>query len=154
MREVERIVDQMERAHVGDPWTDVPILPLLESLSHEQAAAKPIRGGHSVWEIALHLLGTQEYIVELTRGISRPFEPGDEWPPVGETTEEAWFAVVERFRIGEAEVRRAVSADVADEQLGEPFRDGGTSAYNNLHGYVQHAVYHAGQISMLKRLVE
>ena len=73
--------------------------------------------------------------------------------PVGETTEEAWYAVLKRLRIGEAEVRRAVSDDVADEGLDESFRARGTSAYNSLHGYMQHAVHHAGQISVLRQLV-
>ncbi len=154
MDEVDRIIDQMGRAHVGDPWTDVPLVGLLDGLTHENASARPIPGAHSIWEIVLHLGTTQELIVDLVRGVSRPYEPGDEWPPVGEPTEEAWTATVKQFRAGEAEVRRVVSEGVKAEQLDAPFREGGSSAYNNLHGYVQHAVYHGGQISVLKKLVE
>jgi len=153
MDEVGRAVDQMERAHVGDPWTDVPLVGLLEDLTHETASAKPIPGAHSIWEIVLHLGTAQELIVDLVRDIFRPYEPGDEWPPVGEPTEEAWAAAVEQFRTGEAEVRRVVSEGVKPDQLDEPFREGGSSVYNNLHGYVQHAVYHGGQISVLKKLL-
>jgi uncharacterized damage-inducible protein DinB len=153
MDPIERIVDQMERAHVGDPWTDVPLVSLLEDLTHEEAAAKPIPGSHSIWEIVLHLGTAQELIVDLVRGTSRPYEPGDEWPPVGEPTKEAWDAARARFREGEAEVRSVVAEGVLPEQLDAPFREGGTPAYNNLHGYVQHAIYHGGQISVLRRLL-
>ena len=152
MREVGRIVDQMMQAHIGDPWTDVALGGLLDGLTCDQAAGKPIRDAHSIWEIVLHLIATQELIVDLVRGVFRPFQPGDDWPPVGEASEGAWAEAVERFRAGEAEVRRVVSAEFTDERLNEPFREGGTSAYNNLHGYIQHAVYHGGQISMLRRL--
>lgn len=152
MREVDRIVDQMMQAHIGDPWTDVALVDLLDGLTCEQAAGKPIHNAHSIWEIVLHLIATQELIVDLVRGVSRPFQPGDEWPPVGEVTDEGWAEIVGRLRAGEAEVRCVVSTEVADERLDEPFREGGTAAYNNLHGYIQHAVYHGGQISMLKKL--
>ena len=50
-------------------------------------------------------------------------------------------------------MRRAVSDDVTDEGLDKPFRAGGTPAYSNLHGHMQHAVHHAGRISVLKQLV-
>ena len=152
MHEAGRIVDRMKKAYIGDPWTDVALVDLLDGLTYERVAAKPIPDAHSIWEIVLHLTATQELIVDLVRGDSRPLEPGDEWPPVGEVTEEAWAEVAERFRAGEAVVRGAVSAEVADERLGEPFREGGTSGYDNLHGYIQHAVYHGGQISMLRKL--
>jgi uncharacterized damage-inducible protein DinB len=152
VHEVDRIVDQMMRAHAGDSWTDVSLVRLLEGVTSAQAAAKPIPGAHSIWEIVLHLITTQEYIVDLARGTFRPSPPGEAWPPVGEATEKAWAEAVDRFRAGEAEVRRVVSAAIPDELLDEPLQKGGTSAYNNLHGYIQHAFYHGGQISVLRKL--
>jgi len=152
MRETDRIVEQMRRAHVGDSWTDVSLVSLLDGLTSERAAAKPIPGAHSIWEIVLHLITTQTYIVDLVLGSVRPFRPGDEWPPVDEVTEDAWGETVERFRAGEAEVRRVVSDEMSDERLDAPLQEKGTSAYNNLHGYIQHAFYHGGQIGLLKKL--
>jgi len=152
MNDVERIVDQMERTHIGNPWTDTPFSRLLEGVTHDIAAAKPIEDAHSIWEIVLHLMTAQELIADLVRGESRPFEPGDEWPPVDDDSAAAWAETVDRFFAGEAEVRDVVSDGVSAEQLDAPFSEGGTSTYNNLHGYIQHAVYHGGQISLLKRL--
>ena len=154
MDAIERIVDQMERTHVGNPWTGMPFTKLLEDVNHVQAAAMPIEDGHSIWEIVLHLITTQELIVDLVRGEMRPFEPGDEWPPVVDVSAAAWQETLDRFFGGDVEVREAVAFGVPDALLDEPLQEGGSSAYNNLHGYVQHAVYHGGQISMLKRLTE
>jgi len=154
MNAIERIVDQMERTHIGDPWTDRPFRVLLDGVTHRQAAARPIPDAHSIWEIVLHLITAQELIVDLVRGTSRPFQPGDEWPPVGQTSADAWAGTVDRFFAGEAEVRKVVSEGVREDRLDSPFREGGTSAYNNLLGYVEHADYHGGQISLLRKLVE
>jgi len=152
MNDVDRIVDQMERTHIGNPWTDAPFSRLLEDVTHDIAAAKPIPDAHSIWEIVLHLMTAQQLIVDLVHGESRPYEPGDEWPPVDDDSAAAWAETVDLFFAGEAEVREVVTEGVSFERLDVPFREGGTSVYNNLHGYIQHAVYHGGQISLLKRL--
>lgn len=154
MNEIERITDQMERIHVGNPWTDRPFSRLLEGVTHIQAAAKPLEDGHSIWEIVLHLITAQELIVDLVRDEMRPFEPGDEWPSVADESDAAWQETLDRFFAGDEEVRETVAFGVPEDVLDEPFQEGGSAAYNNLHGYVQHAVYHGGQISMLKRLTE
>jgi len=154
MNAIERIVDQMERIHVGNPWTDRPFSTLLEGVTHIQAAAKPIEDAHSIWEIVLHLITAQELIVDLVREEMRPYEPGDEWPPVTDESDAAWQETLDRFFAGDAEVRETVAYGVPEAELDQPLQEGGTSAYNNLHGYIQHAVYHGGQISLLKRLTE
>jgi len=154
MNEMERILDQMERIHVGNPWTNRPFTTLLEAVTHIQAAAKPIEDSHSIWEIVLHLITAQELIVDLVRGEMRPYEPGDEWPAVIDASDAAWQETVDRFFAGDAEVREVVAYGVPEMELDEPLQEGGSSAYNNLHGYIQHAAYHGGQISMLKRLTE
>lgn len=152
MNEVERIVDQMERTHVGDPWTDVPFSELLEDVTHIQAAARPIEEGHSIWEIVLHLITAQELIVELVTGEPEVYEPGDEWPRVTDPSATAWAETVDRFFAGDEQVRETVLFAVGESDLDAPLQEGGSSTYHNLHGYIHHAVYHAGQISTLKKL--
>jgi hypothetical protein len=154
MSEVERIVDQMKQTHIGNPWTDRPFERILVGVTGEVAASKPIPDAHSIWEIVLHLMTAQELILDLVRGTTRPYEPGDEWPPVQDSSEAAWAETVKAFFDGDAEVRAVVGGEFREEKLDEPFREGGISAYNNLHGYIQHAVFHGGQISLLKILAE
>ena len=50
------------------------------------------------------------------------------------------------------DVQKAV-AKFPDDRLEMPLVEGGRSAYNNLHGHVQHTLYHAGQILMLKKIL-
>ena len=55
MNEIERIVDQLEREHAGDPWHGSPLRQVLADISHTQASAKPIADAHSIWELVLHI---------------------------------------------------------------------------------------------------
>ena len=149
--ETQRIIEQMRRAHNGEPWVGVSLADLLDDLTWVEAEARPIPSAHSIWEIVLHLITTQQLIVDLVGGVSRAFHPGDDWPAVERPSESSWADVMRQFREGEAAVRQAAST-IDGDRLDRPLREGGSSAYNNLHGYVQHALYHAGQISLLKKL--
>src|SRR5947207_15275724 len=55
MRETERIVDQLNRAFVGEAWHGPAVLEVLKGVTAEQATARPFAGGHSIWELALHI---------------------------------------------------------------------------------------------------
>ena len=42
-------------------------------------------------------------------------------------------------------------ANVAESRLDEPIFEGMSTVYVTLHGVIQHDLYHAGQIAMLKK---
>jgi uncharacterized damage-inducible protein DinB len=85
-------------------------------------------------------------------------EPDEgDWPDVGEITDERWNQAVRRLETAHSELIAAIKA-LPEAQLFEPTtdtRDGplgtGVSYYVLLHGVVQHDVYHAGQIAILKK---
>jgi hypothetical protein len=73
-----------------------------------------------------------------------------DWPRVQGSDAAAWAAATERlFRTGE-QLAGAIET-FPEERLQEtvPGRDYGF--YHLFHGIVQHSLYHAGQIAMLKR---
>ena len=55
VRETEKIVNQLHRAFVGEAWHGPAVLEILKGVSAEQALARPLDGGHSIWELALHI---------------------------------------------------------------------------------------------------
>ena len=57
MTELERIAHELARAHQGDPWHGSNAHAILAGLTAPQAAARPIPGAHSIWELLLHLTG-------------------------------------------------------------------------------------------------
>ena len=49
---------------------------------------------------------------------------------------------------------RCKVAELSDESLDKSLAAGGSSAYNNLHGYLQHVLYHAVQIAIMRKAIE
>ena len=49
--------------------------------------------------------------------------------------------------------RRAFDGEANDGRLDQPIVEGLSTVYVSLHGVVQHSLYHAGQIALLKKLV-
>ena len=158
--EVARILDELQREHEGDPWHGSPLRTLLAGIIPEVAAARPIRNVHSVWEIVLHMTAWKNEVRRRLGGApAREPEEGD-WPDVPAPTAEAWKAALDRLEQAHADLTAAV-AKLPESKLFEPTNDprnretgSGVSHYVLLHGIVQHDVYHAGQIALVRKSAE
>ena len=150
MDEIKRIDDQLRRAFEGHAWHGPALRELLADVTAEQATARPIPGAHSIWEIALHIAAWHEGVRRRVEGERVELSPEEDWPPVASTSEAAWqdaLAVLERTH---TELRRTVSR-LADARLQEMVVGKDHSVYVMLHGLIQHDLYHAGQIALLKK---
>ncbi|MBU0595303.1 DinB family protein [Candidatus Bipolaricaulota bacterium] len=150
MDELKAIAKQMRQAVEGDAWHGAALLEILVDVHVATAMARPIRGAHTIWEIVLHLAGTQDLMLRRLRGDATPLNDEEDWPQIVKASEDAWLTTVDAFFAGEKHLRDEVDV-FPPERLDEPLIGGGSSAYNNFHGYVQHILYHAGQMSLLKR---
>jgi uncharacterized damage-inducible protein DinB len=148
MKETERICKQMEQAVYGAAWHGACLVEVLEGVTAPMAAARPVDGLHSIWELLAHLSATQQIILDR---IASGADSGEEWPGVPPVTDAAWQQAIANFKDLEGRLRRAI-AEFPDDRLPLVLKEGGTSAYNNFHGNVQHLAYHIGQIAMLKKM--
>ncbi len=152
MREVARIGSQLKRASEGGAWHGPALLELLADVSAGQAAARPVAGAHSIWEIVLHVAAWQGFAAHALGGEPMPTDLAEEedWPPVADASEEAWRAAV--AEAGEANRRlRQALRKLSDEDLERIVGGREYNVYFLLHGVVQHGLYHAGQIALLKK---
>ena len=151
MTEVEGIVNQLRRAHEGGAWHGPALDEILKGVSAQAAVARPIEGAHSIWEILLHI-GVWESVVRrrLSGEVLAALTPEQDWPAVNETSEAAWQRAREEFRRGFEQLQQVV-ARLTDRQLTESVPGMEYNVYFMLHGAVQHALYHAGQIAVLKK---
>lgn len=151
MSEIKRIKSQLRRAFEGEAWHGPSVMELLKDVTAEQAAAHPIAGVHSIWELALHIATWERFvrrrIVEVTA-----LEPTDEenFPTVHDTTDAAWQAAVAEIKNNHAALLETV-AGLDDEKLLEIVPGKPYSVYFMLHGVIQHDLYHAGQIALLNK---
>jgi len=148
--EAENIADQLRRAFDGSAWHGPALLELLEDIDAVTAAARPIANVHSIWELVLHIaVWDRSGLVRLG---GEKYQPtGDHnFPPVNKASETAWRkAVAETKRIHEKLVETVAS--LPDARLWDRVPGKRYDFYHLLHGIVQHELYHAGQIAVLKK---
>ncbi len=147
--ELARIADQLRRAMRGEAWHGSSLRELLDGVTAAQAAAHPVPGAHSIGEIVLHVAAWRDAVRMRLAG--KEVRPADEqdWPPLA-PGDAAWSqanAVLERS----TELLVDALARESDAQLDEPILPGFSTRYVTLHGVVQHDLYHAGQIALLRK---
>ena len=155
--EVERIRDQFRRAFEGEAWHGPSVLKILEGVTAEQAAAHPIAGAHSIWELTLHIAAWERACKRRLEGDPAQLSDEEDWPSIDDTSEAAWANTKRELIDTHRELLNAI-AIVDESRLDEPIIKNPnvpySSVYVTLHGGVQHDLYHAGQIAMLKKALE
>jgi uncharacterized damage-inducible protein DinB len=159
MSERDRLLDQLQRAHDGDPWHGSPVKAILQGITHAQAARRPPNGAHSIWEIVLHMTGWRNEVARRATGEPAGEPEGGDWPSVGEPTAARWEAALAALDASHRNLA-AVVRGLSDERLIQSTNDprnrelgAGVSYYELLHGVVQHDAYHAGQIAIVKKIL-
>ena len=160
MSEIDRIIDQLRREHEGDPWHGSPLSGILEGITAEQAAAKPVRNGHSIWELVLHMTGWKGEGARRVSGAPAGEPEAGDWPAVGATSPDRWAKARADLQAAHDRLIAAIR-QLPEARLYEPTNDPrnaplgtGVSYYELLHGILQHDVYHSGQIALLKKAVQ
>lgn len=158
MPEIRRISDQMQRAFDGDPWYGSPLMRILDDITADEAAAHPISKAHSIHEIVLHIAAWKGAVIQRLKGKKAELPAEGDWPAT-DPGEESWPQALKLLRERHNELIK-LTATLEDEDLrrmiGEqrdPATGSGVNVYYTLHGIIQHDVYHAGQIAILKKAV-
>jgi uncharacterized damage-inducible protein DinB len=151
MNEIQRIEDQLRRAFEGNAWHGPAVRELLADMTAAQAAGRPLPNAHSIWEIALHMATWERVVHRRLQGETVADLPTEQdWPPVRDTGEAAWRQAVRDLEQANHDLRAAIAqsneARLADMASGKDH-----SVYVMLHGIIQHDLYHAGQIAVLKK---
>ncbi|MGH9904806.1 MAG: DinB family protein [Pyrinomonadaceae bacterium] len=150
MSEIKRIEDQLKRAFEGNAWHGSGVLEILRDVSASRAAARPLPGAHSIWELVLHITAWESVCRRRLEGDRAQIPDEEDWPAVGETSEVAWEQVKQGLIEGHHRLRQAIG-QLDESRLDEPILPDMSSVYVTLHGAVQHDLYHAGQIAILKK---
>lgn len=150
MSEVARILDQLDRGFAGEAWHGPALQELLDGVSAEDASKHPVSGAHSVWELVNHIAAWNLIVRHRVAGESVEVTPEMDWPPVWEISEVAWTRALDHVKESR-DLLRGTIQQLRDEQLNQQVLGEKYSIYVMLHGLVQHDLYHAGQIAILKK---
>jgi len=150
MSYVRRISSQLRRAYEGQAWHGPSLREILDGVTAEQAARKPLAQAHSIWELVLHISAWEGAVLKGLEGEYTETPDEGDWPAVEDTSDAAWQETLATLESKHMKLRDAV-ARLEEERLNEPLAEGKPSAYFTIHGVIQHTLYHAGQIALLKR---
>jgi uncharacterized damage-inducible protein DinB len=155
--EVQRIVDQYRRAFNGQAWHGPSLMAILEGVTAAQASAHPIAGAHSIWELVLHIAAWEKACSRRLNGDRAQLSDEEDWNTITDFSEEAWQRTRDLLVDNHNELLNSI-AKVDEARLDSPIiNDPDTpfsSVYVTLQGGVQHDLYHAGQIAILKKAIE
>ena len=147
----ELLLALLEEAYSRKTWHGPNLRQSLKGVSAQQAAWRPRRDGHNTWEIALHAAYWKYAVRRRLRGGKRGSFAlkGSNFflrPEKGKATESAWRvdrAILDQeHRELEKTIRQVLKTSPSKKHLAM------------LYGVAFHDVYHAGQIRLLRRLME
>jgi uncharacterized damage-inducible protein DinB len=153
MSHCRELADQIRRAFEGEAWHGDSLNELLRDLSAKTASAHPVPGAHSIWELVLHITAWDDAVVRRAQGSAVNLSDSENFPPVTDSGLDAWRAAQNQARKIHEQLVEVV-ATFPDSRLQEQV-PGKTESYYTFYymfsGIVQHELYHAGQIALLKK---
>lgn len=152
MSQAETLADLLERAFRGGAWHGPAVAEALAGVDAATAAARPIEGAHSIWEIVHHLTAWNEVPLRRLDGERLQNLPAErDFPPVTDVSADAWRSALAALEDAHAALHARV-LDLADGQLDDPVAGSDPTVRGMLLGVLQHNAYHAGQIVLLRKL--
>ena len=153
MSSVDRLVSQLHHTYRGPSWHGPTLVELLADVPAEEALKRPLPGAHSIWEIVLHSTAWKRAVRRRIDGEAVRLEAVEDWPEVSGDSERVWrdaLADLDSAHVAlEARVRQLKESDL--DHPSPTSKD--VSIYATLHGVIQHDIYHAGQIALLKKAI-
>ena len=159
MSSVQFLHEQLRKGYSDDPWHGPATTVALQDVTAAEAAAHPVPGAHSIWELVLHMTAWQNEVRRRLAGKEPTLPAEGDWPAVPETSEAAWQRDRERLGsslemllellggLSEADLERTGGA-ISDR---DPALGTGVTHRAMVSGLLQHHAYHTGQISLLRK---
>ena len=145
------LVRIIEEGYGQEAWHGPDLKTALADVTQELAFWRPAPGRHSIAEIALH----HAYCAHSVRGqlSGKPSEPflleGDDWFALQDQSSLSWTEIQATVQTEQKRLAEVV-ADMVGGRVKSPLSD--TRRFELVLGITCHAVYHAGQIQLIKRL--
>jgi uncharacterized damage-inducible protein DinB len=151
MTETGRIADLLEQTFEGKAYYGNSVLESLTGITAETASRKPALGKNSIWDLVRHLTAELEYHVRIIEGNAEPWVAGETtWSEARDRSEAAWLSALEDLKKANRSLVAALRK-MPDECLETQAFPLKYTLYRSLHGTLQHSVYHAGQIILLRK---
>jgi uncharacterized damage-inducible protein DinB len=154
MSQAENLAGYVRAAYAGAAHHGPALADILADVNASRAAQRPAGSVHTIWELVLHIANWEEILQRRLSGEIVKWERDSfaDWPAVPDTSPEAWRAAQSRLETANtrlvATIRRC-----SDAELKSPSPGRSDTREEMIMGMLQHSIYHAGQISVLKKII-
>jgi hypothetical protein len=149
-----RIAYELASTINGEAWYGNSLEEILKDVTAQKAQAHPIPNAHSIWELLCHVEAWVKFAFGAVHGVPIPPWPAMpvelDWPRVTDTSDSGWKQAQASFLSQHLKLVEAVKA-FTDERLDATVPGRTYDFYRLFQSTIQHAVYHAGQIALLKK---
>ncbi|MBS1680105.1 MAG: DinB family protein [Bacteroidetes bacterium] len=152
--EIKRIYKNIAAVYDGQPWYGDNMVKMLSDVSADAAANRPHKLNHSIAEIVCHITAWRQFVIEKIKG-NAEYEVWDtelNWRNIKSLNEPEWKSIKDSLQSCQTEFLQQVEK-LSEAQLSAPVTGRKYNFRLMLQGIVQHDIYHLGQISMIKKLV-
>jgi uncharacterized damage-inducible protein DinB len=154
---VNDLLADLRRIYEGNAWHGPSVLEGIRDVTAEQASARPIANGHSIYELTHHIGAWIGEVTSRLQGNPAGMPADGDFPPrVNAVDAATWADTRARLERHQAELLETV-ASFDPARLDEPVdpknrgKDGPVSYRALLSGLAQHSAYHAGQILLIRK---
>jgi hypothetical protein len=151
---ISLLVDNLDRAYFGRSWHGTALRGTLRGVTPAQALARPAPGRNSVWNLLLHAAYWKYVVRRKLTGEARGSFPRDgaNFPQLpAPANAAAWRADLGLLDEQHALLRAAV---LAIDPAALAKKRGSWRIVEYALGAAAHDLYHAGQINLVKRLLQ
>lgn len=149
----QQLARHFRELHTGSNTTGVNFRDTLSGITLQQATEK-VHGLNTIAMLVFHVNYYVSAVLKVMQG--KPLDAHDKYSfDLGPLeTEAAWQQLVNKT-FADAEQLAALIAQMSETQLNEDFASGKYgNNFRNLFGLVEHAYYHLGQISLVKKMTQ
>ena len=136
----------LAEAYDRKSWHGTNLRGSLRNVTAKEAATRPARERHNIWELTIHCAYWKYTIRRRLTGEKRGSfaRKGSNWMQVSDVSDKAWRADVDLLTSEHRALMDAVDK-ATDQKL--------NGMATLIRGIAAHDLYHAGQIQLIKRLL-
>ena len=148
--EIRNIQRLLKNTFNGSAWHGPTVLTIIQDVNYK-LAFKSYPNIHSIAELVDHITSWRRFAIERLKG-NNSFEviQDNDWKRFTIKDENSWEEIKAELINSQKELEKELD-NTNDSKLSELVDGKAYDFYTLLHGVIQHDIYHAGQISLLKK---
>ncbi|HTJ51028.1 MAG TPA: DinB family protein [Cyclobacteriaceae bacterium] len=149
LMEIQSIISLLQKSYEHDPWHGPSIKDILEGITEEQSL-RHLPNTHSICELVAHMIVWREFVSLKLQG-DKDFKMTDD---LNFPIRNDWNEVLKELEKSQKNLV-ALLKQFPETRLREtvPSVTNQYTFYTLLHGLIHHDIYHAGQISLIKKVL-